>query len=85
MSLYPYRCKYFKFQVGHTEIDVGDVCKDMEACLSMEGLIKCTIVPPEKLYHPVLPFRFNKKLIFCLCRTCVLTSSTEECVHTTDE
>jgi len=23
------------------------------------------------LYHPVLPYRRNKKLIFCLCRTCV--------------
>jgi len=21
------------------------------------------------LYHPVLPFRCNKKLLFCLCRT----------------
>jgi hypothetical protein len=37
----------------------------------MEGLMECTIVSPKKLYHPVLPFRFNKKLLFCICRTCV--------------
>jgi len=36
----------------------------------MDGLIKCSIVPPERLYLPVLPFRANQKLMFCLCRTC---------------
>ena len=50
-----------------------------------EGLIKCTIVPPERLYHPVLPFRANQKLMFSLCRTCVLTSNTGECHRKTDE
>jgi len=85
MSLYPYICKYFKFPVGHPVIHMGDVCKDKEASLRMDGLIKCSIVPPEKLYHPVLPFRCNKKFMFCLCRICVLTSSTGECRHTADE
>jgi G:T-mismatch repair DNA endonuclease (very short patch repair protein) len=56
MSLYPYICKYFKFIVGHPVIHVGDSCKDKEACFRMDGLIKCSIVPPETLYHPVLPF-----------------------------
>jgi len=60
---------------------VGFACKDKEACLGKEGLIKCTIVPPEILYHPVLPFRSNQKLMFSLCRTCVLTSNTEQCCH----
>jgi len=84
MSHYPFICKYFKFPVGHPIIHVGDACKDIEACLRMDGLIKCSIVPPEKLYHPVLPFRCNNKLMFCLCRTYVHTSS-EDCVHTRDE
>ena len=57
MSLYPYICKYFKFPDGHPIVHVGDECKYIEACLSMEGLTKCSIVPPEKLYHPVLSFR----------------------------
>jgi len=34
---------------------------------------------------PVPPYRFNKKLIFWLCRTCVQPCSTGECVHTDDE
>jgi len=85
MSLCPYICRYFNFPVGHPVIHMGHVCKKMKACFIMDGLIMCTIVPPEKLYHPVLPFRCNKKLMFCLCRTSVLTSSTGECRHTVDE
>jgi len=84
MSLYHYIFKYFKFPVGHPRIHVGDACKDIVACLRMEGLILCTIVPPQTLYFPVLPFRFNKKLMFCLCRTCVQTSFTGECPQTED-
>ena len=85
MSLYPYICKYFKFPVCNPVIHVGDVCKDMQGCLRMDGLMECTISQSEKLYHPVLPFRCNKKLIFCSCRPCDVTSSSGECVHTTDE
>jgi hypothetical protein len=66
MSLYPYICKYFKFPIGHLTIHVGDICADIEACLKMEGLMKCSVVPPKDLFHPVLPFRHNKKLLFCL-------------------
>jgi hypothetical protein len=66
MSLYQYICKYFKFPIGHPTIHVGNVCVDKEACLKMEGLMKCTIVPPKDLYHPVLPFRRNQKL-FSVC------------------
>jgi hypothetical protein len=69
MSLYPYICKYFKFHVGNT-------CADKEACLKSEGLMKCTILPPKDLYHPVLPFRHNQKLLFCLCRSCVFDHNT---------
>jgi hypothetical protein len=40
--------------------------------------MKCTVVPPMNLYHPVLPFRCNKKLLFCLCRTCVFEKTCVE-------
>jgi len=40
MSLYLYICKNNKFPIGHPVIHVGD------ACLQMDGLIKCSIVPP---------------------------------------
>jgi hypothetical protein len=84
-SLYPYICKYFKFPIGHPIIHVGDACGDIEACLKMEGLIKCKIVPPKDLYYPVLSYRCERKLLFCLCRTCVLELDvTSECQHLGD-
>jgi G:T-mismatch repair DNA endonuclease (very short patch repair protein) len=83
MSLYPYICKYFKFPVGHPTVHAGDACRDIDAMLQKEGLIKCKILPPKDLYHPVLPFRCNKKLLFCLCHTCAVDLNTSaECTHT---
>ena len=55
MSLYPYICKHFKFPIDHPIIHVGDKCADIEACLKMEAMMKCKIVPLTNLYHPVLP------------------------------
>jgi hypothetical protein len=47
--------------------------------------MKCTVVPPKGMYHPVLPYRWNKKLLFCLCRSCVHDqNTTKECHHVTD-
>jgi hypothetical protein len=59
MSLYPYVCKYGKFSIGHPVIYAGDVCRDIDAILKKEGLIKCCVKPPKKLYHPVLLYSFN--------------------------
>jgi len=85
MTLYPYICKYFKFPIGHTIIHVGDTCADIEACLKMEGLMKCKIVPPPNLYHTILPYRYERKLLFCLCRTCVQEhNATSECQYHSD-
>ena len=82
MSLYTYICKYFKFPIWHPIIHVGDACKNKEACLQMEGLIKCSIGPPMNFYHPVLHFRSNNKLLFCLCRSCVFERNISgECKH----
>jgi hypothetical protein len=83
MSLYPYICKYGKFPIGHPTIHAGDECKDIDTMLKKGGLIKCCVMPPTKLFHPVLPYRCNNKLLFCLCRTCAeeLNMATE-CTHT---
>jgi len=85
MSLYPYICNYFKFPVGHPFIQVGEECKDEEACLRMDGLIKYSIVPPQRLHNPVPPFKCNKNLIFYMCRSCALTSASGKCKPTEDE
>jgi hypothetical protein len=83
--LYPFVCKYRQLPTGLPAVQLGDTCKDAEACLNIEGLKKCTIVPPKNLYQPVLPFRCNKKLLFCLCRTFELEQNTgDECQHYTD-
>ena len=71
--------------MGHPFVNVVDACKDMEAYLGKEGLIECTIVPLERLYHPMLPFRANQKLMFSLCRTCFLISNSGDCRHKTNE
>lgn len=41
------------------------------------GLYRCRVLPPRKLRIPVLPCKFNEKLMFALCRTCA-----QECDHT---
>ena len=50
--------------------------------LSKECLIKCTVLLPKRLYHPVLPIRCNNKLLFCLCRTCAFECNySDQFVH----
>jgi hypothetical protein len=49
MSLYPYICKYFKFPGGHPVVHAGEACKDVDAMLKMEDLIKCQVLPPKRL------------------------------------
>jgi hypothetical protein len=84
MSLYPYICKYFKFPVGHPVIHAGDDCANIAVMLRKEGLTKCTILPPKHLFHPVLPFRCNNWLLFCLGRSCAMQQNrTEDCTHET--
>jgi hypothetical protein len=85
MSLYPYICKYFKFPIGLPLIHVDDDCLEMQDMLQKDGLMKCSILPPRHLYHPVLLFRCNKRLLFCLCRSCAIQQKrTEDCMHETD-
>jgi len=74
MSLYPYVCKYFNFTVGHPVIHVIDACQDTEAMLRKEGLVKCCFLPPQRLYHLVLPLCCKDKLLFCRSRA--LTNAT---------
>ena len=49
----------FISQPGHTNIQ------------QYFGLVQCKVLPPRDLYHPVLPYRQEGKLLFPLCATCV--------------
>ncbi|XP_054276408.1 uncharacterized protein LOC128995419 [Macrosteles quadrilineatus] len=78
--LYPWVCKYGKYPVGHPTIYVGDrECR--QRGLNVEGLLKCKVLPPRDLYHPVLPAKMNDKLMFVLCATCGDGQIQSDCDH----
>ncbi|XP_053392146.1 uncharacterized protein LOC128554858 [Mercenaria mercenaria] len=74
-SLYPYINKTGKVPLGHQQI----ITENIEDINNYEGLIKCKILPPNKLYIPVLPTKCNGKLMFSLCRTCSETYDNDVC------
>lgn len=56
------------------------------------GLVKCRVLPPYELYHPVLPYRMESKLLFPLCRTCAqeqlkkhFSARSEKCSHSPEQ
>ena len=64
-SLYPTVQKYELYPAGHPEIitsNFGDYAPG-----KYFGLVKCSVLPPRRLYFPLLPARINKKLVFTLC------------------
>lgn len=67
-SLYPFVQKYGIFPTGHPEI----ITENFKDITEYFGLVKCTILPPQNLYHPVLPFKLKNKLFFPLCYTCAM-------------
>ena len=72
-SLYPTVQCSKKYPIGHpTKIfNPGKYDK------TWYGLIKCKVLAPKRLYHPVLPQRIKvynyEKLIFTLCKECAET------------
>ena len=79
-SLYPWVCKYGLFPIGHPTVYFG---KDIPENIC--GLLKCKILPPADLYHPVLPERLRSKLVFTLCHTCAEHSIQTPCTHSDDQ
>ena len=51
-SLYPFICKYGHFPLGHpTILSQENIDKDNMG--QYQGLIKCKVLPPTNLYHPL--------------------------------
>ena len=74
-SLYLLVLRDERYPVDHPEIITSDF-----KCLDQYfGLAYIKILPPARLYHPVLPFRVNNKLYFPLCRTCATSNSGPGC------
>ncbi|XP_028394389.1 uncharacterized protein LOC114518565 [Dendronephthya gigantea] len=76
-SFYPWCNKYGEYPIGHPEI----ITDNFGLVESYFGLIKCSVLPPRGLYHPVLPYRTQGKLMFPLCRTCADSVQQEPCKH----
>ena len=79
VSLYPFTQMKRPYPIGHPEI-ILDNFRPLEEYF---GIIKCKILPPDRLHIPVLPIHSGRtrKLIFALCRTCAECAQTEPCQH----
>ena len=83
-SLYPYVNKYEVYPKGHPLIYTQDFHYGKDDYF---GLMKCDILPPQGLYHPVIPVRLPvgkncHKLMFTLCAQCAKEQNLTECNHT---
>ena len=63
--LYSWASKKGKYPVGHPKVLVNPKDQDNHHYF---GIAKVDILPPHKLYHPVLPFRHKGNLTFPLCQ-----------------
>ena len=83
-SLYPTVQFYDEYPVGHPVKFFNTSYYDR----TWYGLIKCKVLPPRKLYHPVLPVKINmgksEKLLFPLCYTCA-KNKIKKCNHSSNE
>ena len=84
-SLYPWVNKYCTYPIGHPQIITQP---DDQSIHSYFGLAVVDILPPARLFHPVLPVRSGQKLTFPLCRSCVreeqakpMLDRTHDCHH----
>lgn len=70
--------------IGVPKVSIGDdlIGRSPE---NIEGIIRCKVLPPKTLYHPVLPLKLHNKLLFILCFTCALTRNNTICSHKDDD
>ena len=78
--LYPFVLSSCHFPIEHAQIISEFESNDISQYFS---LIKCKILPPQYLWHPLLPIRFTDKLLFPIhvCCTCGQTKQTSSCRH----
>ena len=85
-SLYPTVQYYKKYPIGHP-VKIHNPKKYCKT--SWYGLIKCKVLAPRKLYHPLLPQRIKvdsyEKLVFTLCKKCAETRNQNKCDHSDNE
>jgi hypothetical protein len=79
-SLYPFVQKFRRYPTKHPTI----IRENFEDISNYFGLIKCQVLAPPNLYHPVLPIRVKGKLFFPLCKQCVMDTCSV-CSHSEQE
>lgn len=84
-SLYPFVNKTKCFPLGHPSIITENFGALDSVQRRFKGLIKCRILPPEKLYLPVLFYKARGKLMFTLCASCSNSGLNERCPHSDRE
>lgn len=93
VSLYPSVQKACEYPVGSPDcISHSFACSLADGYITQEdihehvrkiyGIIKCKVIPPKGLFHPVLPSHIDGKLKFSLCGKC---NSKTKCKHSDDE
>lgn len=75
-SLYPSCNVKFPYPIGHPKI--FDEFTDVDVS-HYDGLIFCTVLPPNDLYFPILPLKINDRLVFTSCYSCA-----DDLVHNCD-
>lgn len=84
-SLYPWVSKCCKFPVSHPTIYIDEECDKIVGpennIQKVEGLISCRVLAPRDLFHPLLPVKTGKYLMFPLCRTCAVEMRDGPCDH----
>lgn len=88
-SLYPTINKYGTYPMGHPTIMKNPSNQDISTYFS---IAKVDILPPERLFHPVLPMKIANKCMFTLCAACTGEQlqhpwhwRTNMCSHNTQE
>lgn len=72
------------YPISHPEILTSEALIDRSP-RDFYGLIKCDVLPPSFLFHPVLPYRAQGKLMFPLCRACAENLQETPCEHSKEE
>ncbi|XP_065353932.1 uncharacterized protein LOC135948540 isoform X3 [Cloeon dipterum] len=82
-SLYPTTQKYCEYIVGHPTV----YTTNFPSLDSVKGFVFCRVLPPDSLYHPVLPQKVGDKLLFHLCKKCAAQKNHNSpyCTHTDEE
>lgn len=60
------------------------ITENFKCLYSYVGIVNATVMLPRRLFHPVLPYRFDGKLLFPLCRTCA-EDQIDSCNHSEKE